>query len=247
MPATSNTPRPKAQKQQKQTNDNTTITVEEIKCIFQEMFRKHEENITSIISSNNILLNQRFDILSKEIGDIKDSLQFFQNETEDKINDLTGRINELENKIKEKPSWVVDIEGKLVEIEDRSRRNNLRFDGLAESQGESWEQTSDKIYRFIEGELDIDCSNVIIERAHRTGRHREGKPRAVVAKFLNYNDKIAILRNCKNLKGTPFCVYEDFSKETVTLRKELWKTVLANRQKGKVSYLNYRSVVCRDV
>ena len=40
-------------------------------------------NITKIISSNNILFNQRFDILSKEIGDITESLQFFQNQTEE--------------------------------------------------------------------------------------------------------------------------------------------------------------------
>ena len=139
-----------------------------------------------------------------------------------------------------------DIDEKLVEMEDRSRRNNLRFDGLAESQGESWEQTTDKIYHFMEAELDINCSNIIIECAHRTGRHREGKPRAVAAKFLNYNDKSEILRNCKKLKGTEFCVYEDFSKDTVNIRKELWKTVLANRKEGKVSYLNYRSVVCRN-
>ena len=83
MPATSNTPHSKLQKQQKQTNDNNIITAEDIKSIFQEMFRKHEENITKIISSNNILFNQRFDILSKEIGDITESLQFFQNQTEE--------------------------------------------------------------------------------------------------------------------------------------------------------------------
>ena len=116
------------------------------------MFRKHEENITKIISSNNILFNQRFDILSKEIGDITESLQVFQNQTEEKINGLTGRIIKLENEVKEKPAWVFDIDEKLVEMEDRSRRNNLRFDGLAESQGESWEQTTDKIYHFMEAE-----------------------------------------------------------------------------------------------
>ena len=116
-------------------------------------------------------------------------------------------------------------------MEDRSRRNNLRFDGLAESQGESWEQPTDKIYHFMEAELDINCSNIIIERAHLTGRHRVGKPRAVVAKFLNYNDRSEILRNCKKLKGTKFCVYEDFSKDTVNIIKEIF--VLFYAQKGR--------------
>ena len=31
-----------------------------------------------------------------------------------------------------KPSWAIGIENKLVDLEDRSRRNNLRINGIKE-------------------------------------------------------------------------------------------------------------------
>ena len=30
------------------------------------------------------------------------------------------------------------------------------------------------------------------------------------------------------------------------IRKEKWKEVLANRKLGKISYLQYRSVICKE-
>ena len=244
-----NTPTTRGAKKQlpKQNDTNEILSVGAIRSIFEEMFQKHEQNIATIISSNNTIINQRLDNLSKEVSDLTHSLQFFQNETDEKLNSLSERVNTVEEKIKQKPKWAIDIEEKLVDLEDRSRRNNLRFEGLAEDKKEPWQVTTDKLYNFIERELHIDCKDVVIERAHRAGTtNTDRKPRAIVAKFLSYQDKIQILRNCKKLKGTPYCVYEDFSKETVELRKKLWKQVLINRDNRKVSFLNYRTIVCYD-
>ena len=33
-----------------------------------------------------------------------------------------------------------DVSNKLVEMEDRSRHNNLRYDGLVENPKETWEE-----------------------------------------------------------------------------------------------------------
>ena len=38
---------------------------------------------------------------------------------------------------------------------------------------------------------------------------------------------------------------QDFSRETIELRKQLWKDVKAHRDKGKISYLSYRTVVVK--
>ena len=34
--------------------------------------------------------------------------------------------------------------------------------------------------------------------------------------------------------------------ETAAIRKEKWQEVLANREKGMISYLNYRTVICKQ-
>ena len=41
-------------------------------------------------------------------------------------------------------------------------------------------------------------------------------------------------------------IYEDFSQDTIALRKSLWEQVLEYRRQGKFAYLNYRSIVVKD-
>ena len=54
------------------------------------------------------------------------------------------------------------------------------------------------------------------------------------------------MRNCKELKGTNFSIFEDFSKETASIRKEKWKEVLKNQKDGKISYLQNKAVICEE-
>ena len=128
------------------------LTMEDIKVIFekilkehevsivqknQEMFHKQEQFILALISGNNSLTNQRLDNLSKDINDLKESLEFSKNEYDDKFKNTGDKIQKLEEKINlmkdelhviqtTKPSWAIKIDTKLIDLEDRSRRNNLR-------------------------------------------------------------------------------------------------------------------------
>ena len=87
--------------------------------------------------------------------------------------------------------------------------------------------------------LETLSSNKHIEPGRKTRIDR-------VAQFSFYKDKMNILKNCKKLKNTRFSIFEDFSRETAAIRKEKWQEVLANREKGMISYLNYRTVICKQ-
>ena len=50
--------------------------------------------------------------------------------------------------------------------EDRLRRNNVRFDGITETENETWEETETKLRKLLYDELDI-TRELYIERAHR--------------------------------------------------------------------------------
>ena len=126
------------------------LTMENIKVIFekmlkkhessivqknQEMFQKQEHSILALTSGNNSLTNQRLYNLSKDINDLKESLEFSQNEYDDKFKNMGDKIQKLEEKInlmKEelhviqttKPSWAIKTDAKLMDLEHRSRRNN---------------------------------------------------------------------------------------------------------------------------
>ena len=108
-------------------------------------------------------------------------------------------------------------------MEDRSRRNNLRIDGITESNHESWDECKDKVQSVLTNKLGL--KDVVIERAHRVAagrKAREDVPRTVVFKLLNFQDKVEIMKNCKNLKDTGIYINEDFCKETNELRKKLF-------------------------
>ena len=87
----------------------------------------------------------------------------------------------------------------------------------------------------------MDIENVVIERAHRTGKKNKNRSQPIVTQFSFYKDKMNILKNCK----TDF-FQTDFSREKAAIRKEKWQEVLANREKGTISYLNYHRVICKQ-
>ena len=247
------------------------LTMEDIKVIFekmlkeheasivqknQEMFHKQEQSVLELISGKTSLTNQRIDSLSKDMNDLKESLKFSQNEYHEKLKNMGNKVQKLEEEEKlmmeelhviqtTKPSWAIETDAKLIDLEDPSQ-NNLRFEGIKEHENESWEDCENKIYDLLENKLEMDIENVVIERAHRTGKKNKNRSRPIVAQFSFYKDKMNILKNCKKLKNTRFSIYEDFSRETAAIRKEKWQEVLANREKGMISYLNYRTVICKQ-
>ena len=62
----------------------------------------------------------------------------------------------------------------------------------------------------------------------------------------SFKDKNIILKNVNKLKGSDLYINEDFSRETLELRKKLWEEVKQMCSEGKFAYLNYRSIITRD-
>ena len=60
-------------------------------------------------------------------------------------------------------TWALEIHRKLVDLEDRSRRKNLRILGIKEDLRDSWEECENKIYDLMEEKLVMDTSNITIE------------------------------------------------------------------------------------
>ena len=78
------------------------------------------------------------------------------------------------------------------------------------------------------------------------GRKARNRLQPIVAQFPFYKDKMNISKNCEKLKNTSFSIFEDFSRETAAIRKEIRQEVLAYKEKGMISYLNYRTVIYKQ-
>lgn len=95
------------------------------------------------------------------------------------------------------------VSNKLDYMENQSRRSNLLIDGIPEEKGETSVGLEMKIQQMLAKNLDLDVSNIEIERAHRIGQFQDGRrPRKVIMKLLKFKDRQRILYSTKKLKGT---------------------------------------------
>jgi len=119
------------------------------------------------------------------------------------------------------------MEDKLLDLETRSRLNNLRLVGLLE--GAEGEDPCSFLEKWIPEALNLLArgSTVNIERAHRVGPAREASapPRTLIMKFLGYREKQVVLTAAKankdiQYKGQQVKFYPDLATGIHQLRKQ---------------------------
>ena len=65
-----------------------------------------------------------------------------------KPNNAENKLADIEQQTEETYDYQIDpdyVEQKLRDLEDRSRRNNLRVDGIPETPGETWKDCEEKL------------------------------------------------------------------------------------------------------
>ena len=84
-----------------------------------------------------------------------------------------------------------ESQDKILEMENRSRRNKIRVDGLTEEKGETWEDCENKVFRNVKTDK-LKIEDVTIERAlrvkpYQNNQNNEDKPapRRIVCKLFN--------------------------------------------------------------
>ena len=185
------------------------------------------ENKIERLSNENTLLKQ-------EVESLKASADFQNKWFEEAKRDLEEMRakDPIEEDIKLIEQKHQQLEEKISELEDRSRRNNLRFSGFTEKAegAETWEESENLIREFIETNLEMGSKYITIERAHRTGFKINGKKRAIIVKFLNYKDKDAVLNQYrqKQLWKDNIYVNEDYSERTADLKDWFGKNALSD-------------------
>ena len=118
---------------------------------------------------------QEIKSLKNEVNELKKSTEFAQNDLEERVNNVEENMCKVKEDLEEIYEYQIDpdyvnysllgIRNKLTELEDRSRRNNIRIDGIAEEPGKTWEKYKRKVQPLLSEDLDIN--DVVIERAHR--------------------------------------------------------------------------------
>ena len=177
-------------------------------------------------------------------NDLKLSIETYKNITDDKLKDRENSIDKIKETFKREIEKLKkdsdDNNNKLRILEDRSRRDNLRFDGIEEWEEESWADTEQNLKDTLSDILGIQ--NVKIERAHRVGDKKRSPCRTIVAKLSSFKMKERILAEAKKMKPKGIQIYEDFSKATVEIRKKNWEKVKELRAQNKYAILVYDKI-----
>ena len=85
-----------------------------------------------------------------------------------------------------------------------SRRENLKFAGIPESEGKSHEDTRGILVEFLSNQLGLHLPEEIeFQRIHRIGKNGD-RPRMIIARFLRYADRERVMKNAFKLKETDF-------------------------------------------
>ncbi len=184
--------------------------------------------------------------LSDILRELKDCRMELNGKIDTLGKSMDAKYEELITENKALKEELVDMKHKLVDIEDRSRRNNLVLTGISERERENWDDTEKKMVTEIGRNLGIDLQDEDIERAHRIGRFERGKSRPVVARFTSYKTKEKVLKAARQKKVEGFYINEDFSEETRQKRKQLTKLLKEKRSQGMTVFLRYNKLVVRN-
>ena len=122
------------------------------------------------------------------------------------------------------------------DIGDRSRRNNLWLIGYCKNNETTGMEVRLKLKKSYQ--LHIRFENAEIEHAHRFGKKERddlSQERKIIAKCLNYKEKVKVLQEYRSCKLCVERLYinEDFSEETIEIRKKLFKQAKELREKER--------------
>lgn len=139
--------------------------------------------------------------LSKEIGELREIVKRKDSE----IEILNRKINQLENKVDDSEQY--------------SRRNSLRVDGLT---GVTDPLTTAVDFCNDTLKMDPPMSVNSFDRVHHVGPRKDGKERPILMKFSNYQDRARVYkaRSCLRNSHNRIYVNEDL---TTVRAKRFWQ------------------------
>ena len=134
---------------------------------------------------------QSLEYTQKELDDLKETNRILQDRMEyqdEKLNDMQCKVDLL---MQDRDQMKTD----LIRMEDYSKRECLLFEGLVEEKNENCSQ---KVLNIIWDKLGIK-DDIKMQRAHRLGTQVDQRRRAIIVRFLWYQDKQQVLRNAYEL------------------------------------------------
>lgn len=174
------------------------------------------------IDTSKLSQDQKLDFVIQQLARM--DLKFdYLNGRVDKVSDV---VETLQEKMVEADERAQRFDYKCIDLEARSRRQNLIFSNIFEGEAENGRECESKLRQFISYNMNMGdyyaYNDIAFQRVHRLGRPRpDGTARPIIAAFRDDPVKMDVLRCARNLKGSRFSVSQDWPTEIRSARDRL--------------------------
>lgn len=133
---------------------------------------------------------------------------------------LDKSVGVLKSEVEMLKGQLSRMRGDINKQERFSRRNTFRAVGVPRSVNENG---PDNILNILKSDFGMETNPPQIERAHRDGQDRDGKPAHILVNLLSYQDKVKIMKSCRRaLEGSQMFIIDDLTAEDLQEKKR-WK------------------------
>ena len=159
------------------------------------------------------------------------------------LNDMETRLATLELTCTALSNENAALKLKTDDLENRSRRNNIRITGLPEKVEGSQPSAFTEIFLKETFGAEAFSSPLTIDRAHRVSNGRmkqDGPPRSLIARIHHYQTKERILKLAReaaslSFRGSEIHIYPDYSAE-VSRRRSAYSAVKLQLRNAGFAY-----------
>lgn len=215
---------PRASKQSKKSATENKMEAQELRPATPD------DTMSELASIKNLLHGIAADVSSMKTG--LETLQATVEQPGARMTEAETRISDLEDASNSRGASIDSallnlkkLQDKVTYLEDAGRRNNVRVVGIPENAEK--QDLSGFMLHILAEKLDLDVdAGFELERAHRVGPKRDdGRNRHVLARFLRFNAREAVLRAAREKKrveweGNRMSFYQDLSQEVLQQRRK---------------------------
>lgn len=131
-----------------------------------------------------------------------------------KLNMLCDKYSALEKAVGKNENTLLEMNTRIDEIEQKQRKNTLRFVGIKESKGEHLMST---ITNIVNTTLKVKCTTTDISNIYRVGKPSKEKSRTILVEFISYLKCNEIINARKLLKNSGLFINEDLTEQRYKL------------------------------
>lgn len=187
-------------------------------------------------------MTKLFQMMKLELD--KQTATITQSVTDSIMRNIDDKIKPILEENKYLKNEVQKLNDKARYLENKGKKNNLILHGIKEIENNRQELFN--LIKDIMKGLNVDINSYEINNYYRLGKkHDEGKVRPILISFTSFLKKLEILKNKMKMPKHAY-ITEDFSKETIELRKNLQEQLKQEKQNGKDAFIRNNKIILRD-